>query len=133
MTGSLQSRKGKHHSVLNLSGQSGERKQRSINLHIDDIPGNKRKAVKAHREVLAEYERKNIHVNIKSFQNDFFLSVNSFLNNHFLCFNRRRRVVTCHRKTDISSNNIFETWFTLFFYTGILTTFARHTIISFLK
>ena len=75
MTGSLQSRKGKYYSVLNLRGEDGERKQRSINLHIDDIPGNKRKAVKAHREVLAEYERKNITVASGNIQFCDFLKI----------------------------------------------------------
>ena len=59
MTGSLRSNKGKFYSVLNLVDECGKRKQKSINLHIIDIPGNRRKAESAHRKVLVEYEKFN--------------------------------------------------------------------------
>jgi len=62
MTGSLRSNKGKFYAVLNLKDESGKRKQKTINLHIDDVPGNKRKAEKAMREVLAEYEENHMNV-----------------------------------------------------------------------
>lgn len=62
MTGSLRSDKGKFYAVLNLKDELGKRKQKTINLHIDDIPGNKRKAERAFRDVLSEYEDKQIMV-----------------------------------------------------------------------
>ena len=62
MTGSLRSDKGKFYAILNLKDENGKRKQKTINLHIDDVPGNKRKAEKALRDVLTEYEAKRITV-----------------------------------------------------------------------
>lgn len=62
MTGSLRSDKGEFYAVLNLKDEYGRRKQKTINLHIDDVPGNKRKAEKAFRDVLADYESKRITV-----------------------------------------------------------------------
>lgn len=62
MTGSLRSNKGKFYAVLNLRDEYGKRKQKTINLHINDVPGNKRKAEKALRDVLAEYENKRVVV-----------------------------------------------------------------------
>lgn len=62
MTGSLRIDKGKYYAVLNLKDESGKRKQKTVNLHLEAIPGNKRKSEKALREVLTEYEKKNITV-----------------------------------------------------------------------
>ena len=62
MTGSLRIDKGKYYSVLNLKDEAGNRKQKKINLHIEAITGNKRKAEQAHRKVLSEYESKGITV-----------------------------------------------------------------------
>ena len=62
MTGSLRTNKGKYYAVLNLKDESGNRKQKTINLHLEAIPGNKRKAEKALREVLAEYEQNQITI-----------------------------------------------------------------------
>ena len=66
MTGSLQSDKGKYYAVLNMKDELGNRKQKKINLHIDATSGNKRKAEKALRDVLTEYERNHIEVLRKS-------------------------------------------------------------------
>ena len=65
MTGSLRSDKGKFYAVINLKDEFGKRKQKSINLQLEDIPGNKRKAEKALREVLSEYEENHIDVYYK--------------------------------------------------------------------
>lgn len=65
MTGSLRINKGKYYAVLNLKDEYGKRKQKTVNLHLEAIPGNKRKAEKALREVLAEYEQNNITVYYK--------------------------------------------------------------------
>ena len=62
MTGSLQIDKNRYYAVLNLRDESGKRKQKKINLQLDAIPGNKRRAEKALREALAQYERDNITV-----------------------------------------------------------------------
>ncbi len=62
MTGSLTIDRGKYYSMLNLKDEAGNRKQKKVNLHIEAIPGNKRKAERAHRELLAEYEAKQITV-----------------------------------------------------------------------
>jgi len=62
MTGSLRSDKGKYYAVLNLKDEFGKRKQKTVNLHLDDVPGNKRKAERALREVLHEYEKKRVTV-----------------------------------------------------------------------
>ena len=48
--------------MLNLVDECGKRKQKSINLHIIDIPGNRRKAESAHRKVLVAYEMQNKNV-----------------------------------------------------------------------
>jgi integrase len=48
--------------VLNLKDEHGKRKQKLISLEIDDIPGNKRKAEKALRDILAEYEKSQITI-----------------------------------------------------------------------
>ena len=56
MTGSLKITYGKYYSVLNLKDESGKRKQKRIPLHLEAVPGNKRKAEQAHRKILAEYE-----------------------------------------------------------------------------
>ena len=63
MTGSLRSDKGKYYAVLNLKDESGKRRQKVINLHLEAVPGNKRKAEQALRETLTEYERNHITVN----------------------------------------------------------------------
>ena len=55
MTGSLQIKNGMYTAVLNLKDESGKRKQKRINLHLEAMPGNKRKAEKALRETLADY------------------------------------------------------------------------------
>ena len=68
MTGSLQTKNGMYTAVLNLKDESGKRKQKRINLHIEAIPGNKRKAERASRETLAEYEDKKITI----FRNTLF-------------------------------------------------------------
>ena len=60
MTGSLLSSKGKFYAVINLKDESGNRKQKAVNLYLDNVPGNKRKAEKALREVLAKYEQDHI-------------------------------------------------------------------------
>jgi integrase len=60
LTGSLRSDKGKFYAVLNLKDEFGKRKQKTVNLHIDDVPGNKRKAERAFRDVLAQYEENHI-------------------------------------------------------------------------
>ena len=57
LTGSLQSRKGNYYTILNLY-QNGKRRQRSIPLNIEEKPGNKRMAEKAHRDTLVEWEAK---------------------------------------------------------------------------
>ena len=62
MTGSLRSNKGKFYAVLNLKDEFGKRKQKTVNLHIDDVPGNKRKGERALREILTEYEENHIVV-----------------------------------------------------------------------
>ena len=62
MTGSLRSDKGKFYAVLNLKDEFGKRKQKAINLNIDDVPGNKRKAQRALREVVNEHESNHIVV-----------------------------------------------------------------------
>ena len=66
MTGSLQSDKGKYYAMLNLKDESGKRKQKKINLHIEAKSGNKRKAEKALRDILAEYERNQVEILRKS-------------------------------------------------------------------
>ncbi len=60
MTGSLRVRNGKYKAVLNLQDENGKRKQKTVDLHIEDKPGNKRKAEKALRDVLAEYEKNHM-------------------------------------------------------------------------
>ena len=62
MTGSLRSSKGRFYAVLNLKDDYGNRKQKSINLHLDDVPGNKKKAESALRKVLREYEENRVEV-----------------------------------------------------------------------
>jgi len=62
MTGSLRIDKGKYYAILNLRDEFGKRKQKTINLHLEAIPGNKRNAGKALREVLIEYEKNHITV-----------------------------------------------------------------------
>ena len=66
MTGSLQSARGKYYALLNMKDEFGNRKQKRINLHIDAISGNKRKAEQALREVITEYERNHIEILRKS-------------------------------------------------------------------
>jgi len=51
---------------LNLKDEFGKRKQKKINLHLEAKSGNKRKAEKALRDVLAEYESKQIEILRKS-------------------------------------------------------------------
>ena len=62
MTGSLRTDKGKYYAITNLKDDLGKRKQKTINLHLEAVPDNKRKADKALREVLTEYEQNNIIV-----------------------------------------------------------------------
>ena len=62
MTGSLRSSRGKFYAIVNLKDEFGNRKQKTVNLHIDDLPGNKRKAEKALREILVGYEQNHICV-----------------------------------------------------------------------
>ena len=62
MTGSLKVDRGKYYTILNLKDEAGGRKQKRIPLHIEAVPGNKRKAEKAHRDLLAEYEKKQMKV-----------------------------------------------------------------------
>ena len=62
MTGSLRSTHGKFYAVLNLKDENGRRKQKLIGLNIEDAPGNKRKAQKALRTLIAEYEKKQMVV-----------------------------------------------------------------------
>jgi len=62
ITGSLRSNRGNFYSVLNLYDKDGKRKQKTVNLHIVDKPGNKRKAEKAHQAVLAEYSGRRVEV-----------------------------------------------------------------------
>jgi Site-specific recombinase XerD len=59
MTGSLQVKRGKYCAMINIKDDFGKRKQKSVCLNIDAVAGNKRKAEKALREVLAEYETKH--------------------------------------------------------------------------
>lgn len=56
MTGSLQVNRGRFYAMLNLRDEKGKRKQKAINLNLDDVPGNKRKAEKALRDILTKYE-----------------------------------------------------------------------------
>ena len=56
MTGSLRVDKGKYYAVINLKDEAGKRKQKVVNLQLSDVPGNKRKAQKALRDVLKTYE-----------------------------------------------------------------------------
>ena len=56
MTGSLRVDKGKYYALINLKDETGKRKQKVINLHLIDNAGNKRKAQKALRDVLKQYE-----------------------------------------------------------------------------
>jgi integrase len=60
MTGSLQANKGRYYAVVNLKDENGKSKPKWVNLHLPAVPGNKRKAEKAFREVLAEYEANHI-------------------------------------------------------------------------
>ena len=62
MTGSLQIKNGMYSAVLNLKDEHGQRKQKRISLNIEAVPGNKRKAEKAFRDVLADYETRHITV-----------------------------------------------------------------------
>ncbi len=62
LTGSLRVDKGKYYSVLNLKDEYGKRRQKKVPLHIDAVPGNKRKAEQAHRDVMAEYEAKGMTI-----------------------------------------------------------------------
>jgi len=62
MTGSLRSARGKFYAVLNLKDEHGNKKQKTISLNLDDVPGNKRRAEKALRDVLNEYEKNKITV-----------------------------------------------------------------------
>ena len=62
MTGSLQVNKGKYYAVLNMKDESGKYKQKWVNLEMPVVSGNKRKAEKAMREVLAEYQEKHINI-----------------------------------------------------------------------
>ena len=59
ITGSLQTRNGKYYSILNLGKyDDGKRNQKRIPLNLEAVPGNKRKAEKAHRDILNDYELK---------------------------------------------------------------------------
>lgn len=72
MTGSLRIDKGKYYAVLNLKDDSGKRKQKVINLHLEAIAGNKRNAEKVLRQVITEHEAKHkTHVPIDILFSDF--------------------------------------------------------------
>lgn len=48
--------------MTNLKDEYGKRKQKTVNLNLEAKPGNKRKAEQALREVLTEYEKKQITI-----------------------------------------------------------------------
>ena len=63
MTGSLQINKGKYYAIINIKDEEGKRKQKWINLHLAAISGNKRKAEKALRDVISNYEQMQSNAN----------------------------------------------------------------------
>ena len=63
MTGSLRIARGKYYAVINLKDAEGKRKQKTVNLNLAAISGNKRKAEKALRDVIANYEQLQSNVN----------------------------------------------------------------------
>ena len=58
MTGSSQISRGMYYAVINLVDEDGKRKQKWVALHIKGVPGNKKKADSACREILGSVDTK---------------------------------------------------------------------------
>lgn len=68
MTGSLQTKNGKYFAVINAKDEFGKRKPTWISMDLSTAGNNKRKAEKALRDILKNYEDKKVYAtNVKYF------------------------------------------------------------------